>query len=215
LGVAGSINQSGSALSGAVHVSSFFEICFDQLPTVGLTGALTGSSISLTSTSVYGQVIAITGSVINNTFTGTYTITGGCANGSQGNVTGFNVPSITGLLTGTFKTSGGETFNVDPDVTQLGSASSEGSFGVTGNAVFSNTSCFTSGTLTPGTFPSGSFIMGTSVALEIKTANGIVAFLGTLNPDRSEISGAYMVSGGTCDQTTGTGTLAVLGPWTY
>jgi hypothetical protein len=44
----------------------------------------------------------------------------------------------------------------------------------------------------------GSFIMGTSVALEIKTDNGTVTFLGTLNRDRSEIRGAYTVSGGSC-----------------
>jgi len=35
-----------------------------------------------------------------------------------------------------------------------------------------------------GTFPSGSFIMGTSVALEIETDNGIFVFHGTADPDR-------------------------------
>jgi hypothetical protein len=37
LGIAGSINQSGSVVSGAVHVDSFYENCFDRLTTVGLT----------------------------------------------------------------------------------------------------------------------------------------------------------------------------------
>jgi hypothetical protein len=41
LGIAGNINQSGSALSGAVHVDSFLKNCFDHLTTVGLTGTLT------------------------------------------------------------------------------------------------------------------------------------------------------------------------------
>src|SRR5207249_4477760 len=53
-----------------------------------------------------------------------------------------------------------------------------------------------------------------SVDIEIKTDNGTVTFLGTLNRDRSEISGNYTVSGGTCDQT-GTSVLSVSSPWDY
>src|SRR6266852_9477787 len=45
----GSINQSGSSLRGAVHVDG--SNCFDRLTTVGLTGTLNGSNVSLTSTS--------------------------------------------------------------------------------------------------------------------------------------------------------------------
>ena len=65
-----------------------------------------------------------------------------------------------------------------------------------------------------GTFPSGSFVIGTSVALEIQTGNGVVSFLGTLNLNKSQISGNYTINGGTCDQT-GTGVLNVLGLWDY
>jgi hypothetical protein len=55
--------------------------------------------------------------------------------------------------------------------------------------------------------------MGTSVALEIKTGNGTVVFLGTLNPVIGEISGDCKVFGGTCDHT-GTAVL-IWDPWGY
>ena len=210
LTIAGSISLSGSSVSGAVHVDG--SNCFDRLTTMGLTGTQTGSNISLTSTSVAGQVISFTfTSTSDNALTGTYSING-CANGDHGNVTGIKIPLITGHLSGTFTTSGQETFDVVADVIQ-GSASTEGSFGVTGTVTFP-TPCFSSGTITSGTFPSGSFIIGTSVALEIETNNGTVAFLGTANQATGAISGDYTVFGGTCDQT-GTAVLVASSPWDY
>jgi hypothetical protein len=220
LTIAGSISLSGSSVSGAVHVDG--SNCFDRMTTIGLTGTLTGGNISLTSTPVGGQVTTFTGSITDNAltgtyspgrFTGTYTINGGCADGDQGNVTGSKILYIANTLNGTFTTSGGGTFDVAGDVAQDSASSHEGSFGVTGTVAFSSP-CFSSGTITSGTFPSGSFIMGTSVALEIATGNGTIAFHGTLNPDQGEISGDYTVFGGTCDQT-GTAVLVTTSPWDY
>ena len=209
MSIDGSINQSGSSLGGAVHVDG--SNCFDRLTTVGLTGTLNDSNISLTSTSVAGQVTTFTGSITGDTLNGTYTINGGCANGDQGSVTGIKIPQITNTLNATFTASGGETFDVAGTMAQDASASPEGSFGITGTVSF-RTSCFSSGTITPGTFPSGSFIMGRSVALKIETGNGTLAFLGTENLSTGEISGNYTVSGGTCDQS---GTALLLGPFDY
>jgi hypothetical protein len=56
--------------------------------------------------------------------------------------------------------------------------------------------------------------MGTSVAFEIATGNGMVAFLGTLNTATGEIDGDYTISGGTCDQT-GTAAFVASSPWDY
>ena len=211
LTIAGSINQSGSSVSGAVHISG--SNCFDQLTTMGLTGKLTGKNISLTSNSVAGQVTTFTGSITESAFTGTYTIKGGCADGDQGNITGVKIFTIGNTLSGTFTASGGKPFEMTADMAQSSNPSPEGSFAITGTATFRR-SCINSGTITPGTFPSASFIMGTSVALEIKTDNGTVAFLGTFNRDKSEIDGAYTVSGGSCDQT-GIAVLVVSSPWDY
>jgi hypothetical protein len=209
LTVAGIINQTSTSVSGAVHVNG--SDCFDSLTTIALTGTLTGSSISLSSTSVVGQVVTLTGTISDDAFIGTYTIKGGCASGYQGKVTGIKVPPITGTLNGTFAPSGDATFNAVAHFSQ-GITSSVGTFGLTGTVTFA-TPCFGSGTLKSRTFPSGSFIMGTSVALEIESDNGIVNFVGTVNPDTGEIRGDYVVSGGTCDQA-GTAVLDA-NPWDY
>ena len=216
--IAGGINQSGSSVSGAVHVEG--SKCFDRLTTIGLTGTLTGGDISLTSTSVGGQVLTLTGSIsdIGNAFTGTYTINGGCANGDHGTVTGWEAGVIRGSLDGTFTTSGGETFDMGGYINAgnagFESADSEGSFGISGTATF-GTSCFGSGNIVAGTFPSGSFMIGTSVVLAIQTNNGTIIFVGT-DTDHGgigSISGEYTVTGGTCDQT-GTALLHD-DPWGY
>lgn len=210
LAIGGNINLLGSEVSSAVHVDG--STCFDQHTAIVLTGTLTGSEISLTSASVGGQVITFTGSITDTVFTGTYTIIGGCAGGDHGDVTGIKIPPITGQLGGTFTTSGNQSFNVAVQLSQ-GSASSDGSFGITGTVTFS-ASCLTAGTITSGTFPSGSFIVGTSVTLEIVTVNGTVDFHGTANPTTGNISGDYAISGSACDQT-GTAVLVASSPWDY
>jgi hypothetical protein len=209
--MAGSIHRSGNSVTGAVHVGG--SNCFDQLTTVGLTGSLTDSNISLTSGSISGQVIKLNGSIDRDAFTGNYTIDGGCAAGDQGNVTGVNIPYIGNTLGGTFTPSGGQTFDISGDLAQNASASSDGSFGLTGTVTFKG-SCLDSGAIASGVFPSGSYIMGTSVALEVQTGNGTLTFVGTLNSDRSEIKGNYIVSGGACDDA-GTSVLVVSSPWDY
>ena len=217
LTIAGSVSVSGSSVSGAVHIVG--SNCFDRLITVGMTGTLTGGNISLTSASIAGQVATLTGTFSDpgtfqpGQFTGAYAINGGCAGGDQGNATGAKVLYIGNLLDGTFTTSGGGTFSVSGDMAQDSASSSSGTFAITGTVTF-NTSCFSSGTMASGTFPSGSFIMGTSVAFEIATSNGSVAFLGTLNTATSEIDGSYTISGGTCDQT-GTAVFVASSPWDY
>jgi hypothetical protein len=216
--IAGSITQPRSSVRGAVHVKG--SRCFDYLTTIGLTGTLTGRNLSLTSTSVDGQVITLAGTIrddavngIASAFTGRYATDGGCANGDHGNVIGIRIPPIANNVNGTFKSSGGETFDVVGQWGQYGSASPEGSFGIAGIATFS-TPCFSSGTFKRGVFPSGSFIIGNSVALEIKTGNGTITYLGTLSRDRTRIGGAYTVSGGSCDDT-GKAVLVVSSPWDY
>jgi hypothetical protein len=95
------------------------------------------------------------------------------ADGDHGTVTGNRVKVIANTFDGTFTTFNGETFDVKFNLAQDSNASSEGSFAINGTASF-RTSCFSLGTLSGGIFPSGSFIIGRSVALKIETQNGIV-----------------------------------------
>ncbi len=216
LTIAGSINQSGSSVSGAVHVDG--SNCFDPLSVVGLTGTLTGGNLSLTSTSVAGQVTTFTGSISDNTFTathlpgefiGTYTINGGCASGDEGNVTGVKVSSMTGNWAGDLTSGTGDTNRVGVALAQ-GAATSEGIFGLTGTVWFESGTCFKSGKIASGTFPSGSYVMGESVSLEIETDNGVIVFLGKAKGD-GLIRGDYTLVGSTCEPA-GTGYLS---PWEY
>ena len=132
-------------------------------------------------------------------------------------MTGRDVGVIRGALDGTFTTSLGETFDmggyINPGYSGF-APSSEGSFAISGTANFV-TSCFGSGKIVAGTFPSGSFMIGTSVVLTIQTDNGTFIFVGT-DADQGgigQISGEYTVTGGTCDQT---GTALIRDdPWGY
>jgi len=82
---------------------------------------------------------------------------------------------------------------VGGDFDQSASADSVGTFGIGGTAT-SDTPCFSAATLTPGWFPSGSLILGSLVSLEIRTNNGTVTLVGTVDPTGS-LSGTYTVSG--------------------
>ena len=180
----GAISQSGTSLSGEVHVDG--SNCLDRLTTVGLTGTVSGNNVSLTSTSTAGQFTTLSGSSNGNSFAGTYTIRAAVPNRAR--VTGRRILPISNAFTGTFTASGGESFDVGGNVAQDNRAGSEGSFGLSGTVSF-RTSCFSSGTFKSGTFPSGSFIIGTSTALEIETGNGTVTFLGRLNPATGKTAG--------------------------
>lgn len=219
----GSITESGGSVSAAMHVDG--SACFDSPTTIALTGTLTGSDISLTSTPVEGQVIALTGTITENadtgvlTSTGTYSITGGCGDGDKGTVTGILI-YLDQALDGTFTTSQQQTFTVSGGLYYEIEPNPDGSSGLTGTAAFS-TPCFSSVTIKPGTISSGSYTIGTTVGLEFDTGNGTLTFLGTVNLDSYDaefdgyqISGNYTVSGGTCDGT-GTAVLGVYNPWDY
>jgi hypothetical protein len=215
IAIAGGISQSSNSVSGVMHVDG--SSCFDAMTTVAVTGTLTGSNISMTSAPVSEQVITLTGTFTDNyDFTGTYSIGGGCADGEQGNLTGSNVSIDTtgGIsLSGAFTNSGGNTFNAAFKTAQNNGANSDGSFGVNGTVTF-QTSCFTSGTITPGNLSSGSFILGTSVTLVIDTGNGTVTFLGTDNVNEGVATGTFTVAGGPREQS-GPALVTFSNPWDY
>jgi hypothetical protein len=192
--IAGNMAQSGGSLNGVVHVDG--SNCFDQQTAIHLTGELADSNISLTSASVAGQIITLTGSVTDTTLAGTYAIHGGCANGDQGNVGGFRVPPISGRWRFNLESRSEEMWIGSAMLTQ-GSASSEGSFGVTGTAEI-NLRCF-SGTVTAGAFPYPSYIVGRSVVIKIDTGDGTLVFHGTVDQARKQIIGHYQVVGGRCN----------------
>jgi hypothetical protein len=207
LTVSGNVAQSGTSLHGAMHVAG--SSCFDQAVSIPITGSLTGNNISL-SLPTGGQIVTLTGRVATNALDGTYAIQGGCAGGDHGNVTGMQVPSMTGILTGTFTPVVGRPFDIDFSLNQS-KGSSDGSFGITGSGGFSG-ACLKAGSVMSGSFPTGSFILGTSLSLEIQTDSGILTFTGSADV-AGHIMGTYSLVGGNCDQT-GTASL-ITDPWGY
>ena len=180
--IGGIITQSGNTLGGVVHVKGWN--CFDYMTAISLSGDLTDDKVSLSSTAVNGQVITVTGSVSKPVeagpyivLAGTYTIRGGCADGDQGSVTGNTVDSVAGYWGGNFTAEDGSTFYVNGQLAEDG-PSSEGSYGISGQ-IYTDNSCLKSGTITSGIFPDASYILGSSVVMEIKTDNGVLTFLGT------------------------------------
>ncbi|MGH9498255.1 MAG: hypothetical protein ACRD3L_03865 [Terriglobales bacterium] len=214
LTIAGGIDQTTSPVSGAVHVNG--SLCFDHLKVVQLTGVLNGSNLSLTSAPVAGQIVTSTGSItedpLTNTakFTGTYSIHGGCADGDQGNMAGgVELTSMKGNWAGDLTGAAGNINRLTVTLTQ-GGATPDGTFAITGTASFESGTCFKSATISSGKFPSGSYMMGQTVAFEIQTDNGVIAFLGTADHG-GLIEGNYTIASGTCDPK-GTGYLS---PWEY
>ena len=216
--VAGGIRQAGTAVSSALHVLG--TSCFSRLTTVILTGSVAHGMLLLTSAAVDEQVVTLNGSVNASNFgaanfAGTYKIKGGCADGDEGSVVGTSIPTIANDLSGTFTNSAHGTFHMAGGIAENESASADGSYGITGSATF-DTPCFKAGTLRAGTYSDGSFILGSTVALEFETENGSLIFVGTLSRDRSTISGSYELAGGTCDKD-GTALLSFASgsPWDY
>lgn len=182
LTIRGSITRSGSVVSGAVHAAG--STCFDSLTTIRLTGSQTGSDISLSSTSA-ARRLTITGSVINESFTGTYSISG-CAGHAGGNISGSKALTVNGPW-GIIFSANEQHFGGLAGLTQA-TESVGGTFPIVG--AIAGGIC--EGTITGG--PHQSFIMGTSVTLEIETRCGTVIFHG--NEAGNEIIGHYRVFGG-------------------
>lgn len=210
LGIAGSLTQIGNTVHGDLHVDGFN--CLDPLTTIPVSGFVRGGKLELTSLSVNGDVLTLSGMYMSASFSGTLAVTGSCGDGERDTISGLQLASISGTLDGVFTNAAQKTFNVVAQVNQ-GTGSTDGSFALSGTATF-DTPCFSGGTITSKGFPSASFILGTAVTLEMATQNGLIRFTGTLDRTTGEIDGHYTVSGGTCDDA-GKAKLTNPNPWNY
>ena len=118
----------------ALHVSA--PNCFNRLITIGLAGPVTADNTSLTFTAIDGQLVPFTDNSTNATFTGTYSINGGCAAGDRGRVTGINIPYIADQLNGTFTSSAQGTFNLAGNIAQRAARAVKLVFEITGTVTF-------------------------------------------------------------------------------
>ncbi len=208
--VGGFLNaDSTGAVTATMHVagSSCFNVQTDVVPFTGTIGS--GGAFSATSAAVNTQVIKFTATISADGKTisaGTFTITGGCATGEHGTLTGFQVASMTASFTGSF-TSGSTTLTVGPSsLAQSATANAQGQFSLTGNLTFSSSTCG----LTSASIQSSS-VAGVIVALTLNGSDGLstISFAGQATDATAKtISGTFSIGGtGVCSGMSGTASL--------
>ena len=156
--VGGNLTQSGSSLTGTMYITQ--SGCIPQ-QFVGFTGTVKGKNINLTSETFGGQVITVAATGTKDSLTGTYTVTGECAD--SGTVSANAVPSISGTWNGTIsnvaasKGNGAAQASVSVALTQAATPSEDGTFGLTGTLTYTNSVCALTGTISNG-FVAGNFV---------------------------------------------------------
>jgi len=220
--LSGSLMASGGQLTADFLVSPFSVSCslstsFD----VSLTGTVQGSQLTLTSAPWNSGVFTVTGTVGSggSSFSGEWSVKGGCADGASGEFAANYVPAVTGTWTGVLGTVPGQSSTVLTGSTvtlQLVQAAepTQFSFPLTGTITVSGSSCgFSTGTLMqlPGGDPlAPSSITGYNWTAEAEMSDGksIVAAVGVLDASNA---GSWLmemgVAGGSCDGATGLTTL--------
>jgi hypothetical protein len=205
--VGGNLTQSGSSLTGTMYVTQ--SLCFDPSTTIPFTGTVHEKKVTLTSTNVAEQgVINVTASGTKDSLTGTYTVTGGQCDGDQGTVAANPVPSISGTWNGSLSiaTLGTKGLGVaQPTIsialTQAATASTDGTFALTGTITYANSPCSVSGTITNATV-AGNFVTINATTVETDDTEGVFSYTdGVLDSTTSpkNVTGTYEVDGA-CSQ---------------
>jgi hypothetical protein len=202
--ILGGLVQTGTTISGTMHIdnSNCYDLFNDNVP---FSGSVSGSTVTLTSASVTSQVIKVTGTITSaSALTGTYTITGGCANGDHGSITAMHVPPISGTWKAT-EVSGSTTITTTVNITQQSTANPDGSFNLTGTVTFTNSPCATTGTINTVSFTAGDVVAVAVDTNEVGGGHGQLVFFGYLGIPASQtaISGAYQYASGVCNGSTG------------
>lgn len=145
----GSLVQTGSTISGVVHIPA--SKCFRGDLDVAVTGSVTGQTMSLSFAATPDQTINVDAKAGSaTTFSGTYTVTGtGCAAGDHGTINATLVPSVSAPWQGVFTSvvNPGTVVTFTATLTQSPTADAHGFFPVTGTLTVTGTSCLTSGAI--------------------------------------------------------------------
>lgn len=198
--IGGNLAQSGSSLSGKLYIVG--SLCFDVSQAVVFSGTVSGNKVTLTSASVQGQVLTITATGDSNSLSGTYTKSGGgnCLTADQGTAIGNTVQLVTGTWNGPIVGSGGSSVTLSIALTQASTASPDGTFALTGNLTYSNSSCDATGTISSGSL-AGPYLVGFTATTNsgdlITYAGGM---LDSTTAPKTITNGTYDVGGGgPCD----------------
>ncbi|HEX4486145.1 MAG TPA: hypothetical protein VH088_07770 [Terriglobales bacterium] len=202
--IGGSLTLSGSSLNAIMHIDN--SSCYDLSTDVPFSGSISGTNATLTSSSISGQVITVTGTVSNSTLLqGSYTIAGGCATGDHGSVTGTLVPSISATWKA-IDNSSGTTVTITGAITESSTSATDGIYGLSGNITYSGSSCSTGGSITNISFISGDIVAIDAQTTDTNGTTGETQFVGILNNAASPtaFTGNYEILSGACTGRTGT-----------
>ncbi|ADW71522.1 hypothetical protein [Granulicella tundricola] len=208
----GFINEQGTdpgindLTTGAFQAQS--TSCYVNTPTVPLQGAVLAYQLGLRSFAVDGQFLTISAAedATVTHMTGTYSITGGCADGATGNLAGTKYAALSGTYKGSV-TAGTTPETMQLVLSQFQQGTGDGVFLVSGNASFTGFSCFNQASLASA----DGGIAGSAVNLSFVTNDPTSARLlltGTITSDAKTFNvSSAMVTGGNCAGSIGTAVL--------
>jgi hypothetical protein len=199
--------QEGSSVSG-IMTSNF---CTAGLPvTFSFSGQLEGNHLMISPIAAFSKEPG-TFNFETTVSADLASIQGGAAFGAQRcfspvllDLNGQLVPSVAGNWAGTLTSANGQAVNISATIYETWT-NPYGFPQLSGNVIFSNSPCYTSGTLTGSQF-------GTSFSGIINTANGVIEmpqFSGTDSfiSSSGQLQFSYSVQGGTCNGDYAQGTL--------
>jgi hypothetical protein len=210
----GSIDQGTTTFADGQFTTAVLIVnasCFTTTPVVPLQGfvSTSGTTLSLDSFIVNGQFLSLTTAVSNggSNLQGSYTVSGGCADGEKGSIQGTRISTVVGNYGGAL--SGAGTRSVQASLNQSTQPNGDGNFLLSGSANFTGFACFKSGSVvTSGSgVVSGSSLHATFITDE--AAGSSVLFTGKIATSAKQIAVTYRVSGGACAGQSGSGTIAL------
>jgi hypothetical protein len=194
-------SNAGGSVSGTVRVDSSTSTCFDFFTPITLNGSISSTGqLSLTSSIYNLQTINIMGTLSADGKTisgGTFNITGGCAAGIHGTLSGFQVALINGSYNGTFMAAG-SSMGISVKLSQ--GATPDTAFGLSGSANFTNGSACGLSSLNITAFETG-FIAGADVRTTMmdSTLTPVAGFRGVaVDGSARIIRGTLGIASGPC-----------------
>ena len=201
--LSGPLNTAAATAAGIPTTASMLAHstgCYFGEPFVPLQGTYAAPTLTLFAFSVSGQYLVLQATVDSTQthLTAPFKISGGCADGVLGTITGSRYDPLTGTYSGTVPGGTTASRNIQLAVNQSATDPDNGTVPIAGTATFTGFSCFTTGTAVAGQ----TFVTGSTVAFLFQTndPNGAtIALSGTMDPGAAILSLTQVqISGGAC-----------------
>lgn len=202
----GSIAANQGTMTATLQVLDASNVsCFPLSSVVPFTGTLqSNGTFALTSASMNGQVVTISGSASSTGSTtlatvqnATYSVTGGCADKDHGNALAQGLVFLDGTYSGATQ-AGSNASAVTANFHATSTANTSGAFSMNGSLSFQGSSCFT----TIAMSPTASYIVGELVVAQFsgKDNTGEASTINLFGSyTDSAIHFQYTVQGGSCN----------------